>query len=37
VGKIKNVLGLAADLGPGALAVIGGLTLIIGGSTGVLW
>jgi hypothetical protein len=37
MSKIENLLGLVADLAPGALAVLGGLSLIVGGSTGVLW
>ena len=37
MGKIKNVLGLSADLAPGVLAVLSGLTLIVGAKTGMLW
>lgn len=35
--KIKNVVGLIADLAPGATLVIVGIGVIIGGATGALW
>jgi hypothetical protein len=37
VNKIKNALGLAADLAPGATLIIVGLSVAIGGATGALW
>jgi hypothetical protein len=35
--KIGNVLALTADLAPGALAIIGGMAVMIAGATGTLW
>jgi len=35
--KIGSVLALTADLMPGALAIIGGMTVMIAGVTGALW
>lgn len=37
MAKIKNVVAMIADLAPGALAVIGGMAMIVGGATGTLW
>jgi hypothetical protein len=35
--KILNAIALAADLSFGVLLVIGGLTVMVGGTTGALW
>lgn len=35
--KILNALNFAADYAFGALLVIGGLAVIVGGTTGTLW
>lgn len=35
--KILNALGLAADLAFGVLLVLGGVAIILGGTTGTLW
>lgn len=37
MSKIKNVLGLMADLAPGATLVFLGLTVAVGGATGFFW
>lgn len=37
VKRIVNVVGLAADLAPGAALVIVGLTIMIGFKTGYFW
>lgn len=35
--KIVNVVGLVADLIPGLIAVVLGVAVVVGGSTGYLW
>jgi len=37
VKRIANAIGLAVDLAPGALVIIAGLALIVGGQSGALW
>lgn len=37
LAKMFNLVGLVADLLPGALLVLAGVAVIVGAETGVLW
>jgi hypothetical protein len=37
VKKALNIIALIGDLMPGAMLVLGGAAVMVGGATGVLW